>query len=78
MAKLEFILYDNAENTVAEVCREPINIIIQEPRSRELTELKCFDEEHTISDVLRYAIDCADMAEVRTLLEIMQNGDQSP
>ena len=54
---------------MSEIKREPITIKVGN------RSYVAFDEEHTISDILRYAATCADWHEVRLLAEMKSKED---
>lgn len=55
---------------MAEVKREPIKIVVDG------AVYYAFDDNHSISDIIRYAASCADLGEVQTLVKVMIDGGQ--
>lgn len=52
-----------------EIAKTPIYVKAGE---RLHADAHCFTEEHTLADVIRYAIACSDYDDVRSILDMMQ------
>lgn len=50
---------------MAEIKREPVVIRVGQE------EYQAFDENHTLSDIIRYAASCADLEEIKSLVDLM-------